>query len=843
MATQGQVDANLLLQGARCFKCLPPQILLAVQTYIIAVGAGLGTNPNELARLSKDMQRLSGGTLLDIKAYILAVIAGFPTDPNSLADRALCYLCIPDGMMPEVQTWLFSLDPGGPGSSDPNTLAGLARGFQDMEPSTLLQIQVYLLARVAGLSTDPNALADLAKCMTCLPFPVLTSVVTQTLNFLEDATGDTGGGGGIFTPPCDPNTAPVISGEVYGTNPLGNTNVLITFTATACVCSQGNAEWVLYGSNNPDGSSATEVTTYAVAGSAGSLVAEVVAIPLPLPDFLYFYVTMRCTGFETTPSNVVPLGDPDVGEGVANDWADRVEINGGARPSTNSIDAAATFWTSILAKQFDSKILALNMVAPDNLIASITPLIVGAGNDPWTNNGPFVAGDLSVNGLKGNAATKWLNTGINPTTAWADNTTGGLSAYCYDAWTNVNMAAMGCSTSATTNQLALIYSNTNSLAEWRCNLDNGASRATSAYHRMPGFFSGNRLAAGDSKLYFGNFHYGFFQAGTSAASAGTRPNTIISAFASRDSAGVLSLLSDRRMSFFAIHDPLTSTEAEDLYGFVHTLRSSFGGGIVPDPSNTVEVVADWQARITDAGGAAVAPATVTAVTDFWNAIIAANLESKMMEASCFVPDNLIAAITPLYRSTGFPSYSNTGFVVGDLTVNGLLGAAGKRLRNFSVPIGATRSLTSIGLTAYLFTNTNSGQCVVGSTDGVNQLALQPFNSNMLWDSWNFTVGAGRASWANLWTGYLSGNRIAANDSKIYRAKSTQAHGSVASIVTSGGSFPNTEIVFFAVNVAGASTHVNRVSFIGVHDGLTEAESSDFFDAIQALRTALGGGFL
>lgn len=315
MATQGQTDANLLLQSSRCMRCLPPQILAAVQTYLIVDAVGLTTDPTELIDLSKCFKCLPRQTLVEVKAYLLAVIAGFDTDPNALLARSRCYDCIPGGLIAEVQTWMFSLDPSGPGTSDPNTLAGLARQLQDLSPDTLLEIQVYALAVSAGASTDPNALALAAKCMKCIPEPAVATVTTEIINFIEDATGDTGGGGGLppVTPPepplCDENVAPVISNLVYGTNAVGEENVLLTFDAgTLCVCHGGNAEWVFYGSQFSDGTGGVEFNSLPIAG--GGAFAENVAMPLPTPPYLYVYITVRCTGFESPISNVVPIDTP-----------------------------------------------------------------------------------------------------------------------------------------------------------------------------------------------------------------------------------------------------------------------------------------------------------------------------------------------------------------------------------------------------------------------------------------------------------------------------------------------------------------------------------------------------
>jgi hypothetical protein len=91
---------------------------------------------------------------------------------------------------------------------------------------------------------------------------------------------------------------------------------------------------------------------------------------------------------------------------VAN-WALRVSINGGASPSTNTQIALTTFMQSLYNNNIYSKMISVNCLVPDNLIAASTPLIFIAGNSLWTNHN-FVSGDLTVNGLLGNGSSKYF---------------------------------------------------------------------------------------------------------------------------------------------------------------------------------------------------------------------------------------------------------------------------------------------------------------------------------------------------------------------------------------------------------------------------------------------------
>ena len=82
---------------------------------------------------------------------------------------------------------------------------------------------------------------------------------------------------------------------------------------------------------------------------------------------------------------------------------------------------------------------------------------------------------------------------------------------------------------------------------------------------------------------------------------------------------------------------------------------------------------------------------------------------------------------------------------------------------------------------------------------------------------------------------------------IYYAKSTTAHSSIVSTVnTQGGSaFTGFNMTIFALNNAGTIGNYcgKRLSLAAIHAGMTSTQSNNFYNAIQTLRTALGGGYV
>ncbi len=76
-----------------------------------------------------------------------------------------------------------------------------------------------------------------------------------------------------------------------------------------------------------------------------------------------------------------------------------------------------------------SQIVRMNLFAGSNLAACITPIVHDKG-DPSDTNHNFAGGDYSeATGLQGDAATKYLATGVDMTTAGITNNGAMLAAY------------------------------------------------------------------------------------------------------------------------------------------------------------------------------------------------------------------------------------------------------------------------------------------------------------------------------------------------------------------------------------------------------------------------------
>lgn len=185
-------------------------------------------------------------------------------------------------------------------------------------------------------------------------------------------------------------------------------------------------------------------------------------------------------------------------------------------------------------------------------------------------------------------------------------------------------------------------------------------------------------------------------------------------------------------------------------------------------------------------------------------------------------------------------WTNNNFVSGDLTVNGLAGnGSTKYLATGFNPVNGFGDDVSAGLTFYQYFKAPA--YTWDFSTGVDKMSLFNYSGKDYVDIWG---GAnGRVNVVEHVNGYLSGNRIADNDLALYRANSTNTHSKLGQNTNVNSvARQNNELAAFGSAVPPATFSAGRMSLFAVHNGLTESESAAFYNAIQAFRTALGGGY-
>jgi hypothetical protein len=327
-----------------------------------------------------------------------------------------------------------------------------------------------------------------------------------------------------------------------------------------------------------DGVNYTLYTTVAAPGTSASDVASTVAVG----QVGYYKIAWAKGG------NVGPQTAPQRVSGRVADWAHRVIVNGGGSLTAQTMAAMNTFDLSIMDNGIMALIAALNVFAPDSLIAALTPFVKGVGVDPWTNHN-FVAGDLSVNGLRatGNlgsggtfATAKWLGTGFVPSVAGISATSAGYAIYEYSTNTASFAVEIGTASSNATNDdwfFCAAY-NGAGFAIVSDNMGAGTGRLSKTTFYGPGFYSAQRTSAASHQIYFANSTTSFASIAGNTSAAGAAPaGPSVSIFAENRN-GTVDQWGDARLSFVAITTGLTSAQTQSLYNLVQALRQALGGG-------------------------------------------------------------------------------------------------------------------------------------------------------------------------------------------------------------------------------------------------------------------------
>jgi hypothetical protein len=261
------------------------------------------------------------------------------------------------------------------------------------------------------------------------------------------------------------------------------------------------------------------------------------------------------------------------------DWAERVVTNGASLPAFRTVMAANRFYVQLIKTNLISLMKAVCIFAPDGLIACTVPLIRTAGNVLWTNNN-FIGTDLTIDGLKGNGATKYLDTALTPSTVLT--TTGGLTVYNTTA-SNATEQDMGCLAGnlldAVEHNAMQVHISVGGSCVCDAYSDGTSGRVNVANSSWIGYVSLNRTSTTLSTVYKGNTAGGHTTVGSNSNnnSAWTAPNKNVTVFCGNANDGLFSF-STKRLSFAAIHDGLTAAQSSDFFNAIQNLRGDLGGG-------------------------------------------------------------------------------------------------------------------------------------------------------------------------------------------------------------------------------------------------------------------------
>lgn len=263
------------------------------------------------------------------------------------------------------------------------------------------------------------------------------------------------------------------------------------------------------------------------------------------------------------------------------------------------------------------------------------------------------------------------------------------------------------------------------------------------------------------------------------------------------------------------------------------------------------LVTDWANRVVINGGALPSVASQSALSVFCYALDSASIMSKMIALNCMAPDSLEAAITPLIVGPGLDPWTNHSFVAGDVNTDGLTSGIARYLETGVIPNPDFPSDTDLGMTIYSRQFGGNRCLAVMGTRGPTIYQQTSFYSTGDPVQLNAFGNYGQVAFnlniypVNTWY-WISMSRSAGPVNDLYVANSSIGFNLAATSAASFGTrAPTFGMYLNATNNGGVPADLNRTntySFVAIHSALNATETQALFNATQAMRVALTGGY-
>lgn len=290
-----------------------------------------------------------------------------------------------------------------------------------------------------------------------------------------------------------------------------------------------------------------------------------------------------------------PIGPTVCSEPLVDSWVNDITIVGGYQsPSAATIEAVCQFVQTLRVNGILNKFVAINPIIPPENPDSLNALGYalwpngwgggpGFGFQPWVNNN-FVLGDLSLDGLTGDALSKYYDTGLGPDVTFGLDD-GGLTVYetvlspfegLFIPEYELGVYSLVDGTFFLLSALDEGFVGSGPVAWWY----DSVGVATVPSIGQLGFYSGSRESVILLNLWRGVGGVLGPPIATSVADQTTAngpadPILFMAAF-DRDSF-VPTLFSGKTIALAAIHHGLTQAETEIFYTASRQLRVDFGG--------------------------------------------------------------------------------------------------------------------------------------------------------------------------------------------------------------------------------------------------------------------------
>jgi len=294
--------------------------------------------------------------------------------------------------------------------------------------------------------------------------------------------------------------------------------------------------------------------------------------------------------------------------------------------------------------------------------------------------------------------------------------------------------------------------------------------------------------------------------------------------------------------------------------------ASVGSGLIIDgfvnrcvsDSYINPIIIAWSNRVVSNGGTYPSVNTQMALSRFIQTLYDTNLYYKMIAVNCFVPDNIVAAMTPLIRGGGYDPWINNGFVISDLTINGLIGDGASKYIDTGIIPGATYNNNNfnVGLSLYVSSiPTSEYKMDFGVISGSKNFSIYAANAAGIgyffcWNATNYGVDLLQFNYpSNTFAGFTCGNRQTNSSLTAYYGNDTVPFGQCGngSKIQTGTNINTYSIYEFNINSNGSPTtgqfSSKRHSFSAIHYGLSQLDALNLYNAVQKMRIDIGGGYI
>jgi hypothetical protein len=451
----------------------------------------------------------------------------------------------------------------------------------------------------------------------------------------------------------------------------------------------------------------------------------------------------------------------------------------------------------------------------------------------WTHTSTGAQASSALNG--------YANTFLTPTSALTLNNVH-LSVY-----TRTNSADNGDLGASTTSNVALWILGRNSFFCYDANTGGDSPRPMLA--DSAGFRLGSRTTSTNAKMYFRNTIIGT----KTTTSIGTQPNIPIYLGAINSSNTTTTSRTNKEYAFASIGDGLTDTEATIFYQIVEKFQVALGRNI-----STLSVYYnrnyDSNTNLFLLNAGITNTTQQSAVGTLVNTLKTAGIWTKMkavypMVGGTSTSHSYNLVNSSLYNLTfsggwtfsnsgstpnGSTSFANTGIVPASV-----LNSSSLHMSYYSRSTNPITNLTGLGI-GCLNAYPNPGQALYMHSWNSNTLGTGTNTMrNYISSTWQY--GGGNLN-LNLSSerGLIMGNRQSASGFNVSKNGVTQGSLSAASYLPANQAI-TPQIYIGAVNSSGTATYYStyQCAFASIGDGLTDAEATTFYNAVQAFQTTLG----